>query len=368
MKTVILTDAKYRSAISAARSFGKAGWQVVAVQTRGDTKVVPPVFSSCYLAGSRWIEGSVSDADYPDRLIALLKEYERPVLFPAGAATLNLVSRARERFSTYCAFLISAPEVLDAVNDKQAVHARALELGLPVPRQYGSTPESYPVIVKPRCGEKFGLKAGDRYAFAHNEEEYARVMEGMRRYDPEPVVQELVSGDGYGASVLMDGDGELIGGFCHRRIREYPITGGPSTCCESVWEPEKLEMAVRLLRSFGFVGLAMVEFKGPCILEVNPRVWGSFPLTTLAGSPIVLRYARAAAGEKLAFEPCDYHTGKRMRFTLNDALATLSLLRHGQFRRGFAGVADLFRVQEALGDPKDPAPLLAYFKSVLLRK
>lgn len=368
MKTVILTDAKYRSAISIARSFGKAGWRVLAVQTRGDTNVVPPVFSSRYVSASHWLEGSASDPSYPDRLLALLEEYERPVLFPVGAATLNTVSRARERFAACCDFLIAPQEVLDAVNDKQLVHSRALELGLPVPRQYETAPESYPVIVKPRCGEKFGLKAGERYAFAYDEAQLDAVLQRMRRYDPEPVIQELVTGDGYGASVLLGASGELISGFCHRRIREYPITGGPSTCCESVWEPEKLEIAVRLLRSFGFVGLAMVEFKGDTILEVNPRVWGSFPLTTLADSPIVLRYAQAAVGEQLSFAHCDYHTGVRMRFTLNDTLATLSLLKNGQLRKGLSGAGDVFRVREALWDAEDPAPLRAYFKSVLLRK
>jgi len=368
IKTVILTDSKYRSAISAARSLGKAGWRVVAVQTRGDAGVSPPVFSSRYVSESRWLEGVPSDAEYAARLTALLTEYERPVLFPVGAATLNAVSRAQEQFQEHCDFLIASPEVLDAVNDKQVVHRRALELGLPVPREYEGAPERYPVIVKPRCGEKFGLKAKDRYAVAENEAQLMQIMERMRSYDPRPVVQEVVTGDGYGASLLMGRDGELLDAFCHRRIREYPVTGGPSTCCESVWEPEKVEIAAKLLRSFGFAGLAMVEFKGDHILEVNPRIWGSFPLTAQAGSQIAVRCVRAAAGEEIAYTPCDYRTGVLMRFTLNDTLATLSLLRSGQLRKALAGVGDMFRVREALRDRDDPAPLRAYFKSVLLRK
>ena len=39
--------------------------------------------------------------------------------------------------------------------------------------------------------------------------------------------------------------------------------------------PARIEQAHALLRSFGFVGFAMVEYKGDCILEVNPRIWGS---------------------------------------------------------------------------------------------
>lgn len=368
MKTVVLTDSKYRSAISAARSFSRGGMRVVAAQARGDTGIAPPVFSSCCVSGTRWLDGHAGDECYVNQLIELLRSLDRPVLFPVGAATLGAVSRETERFSEVCDFLISPSEVLDAVNDKAAVHRRASELGLRVPREYDGEPDAYPVIVKPRCGEKLGLKAGERYAVARNRAEYAAAMEKMRRYDPSPVVQELVDGDGYGASVLIDREGRLIGAFCHRRVREYPITGGPSACCESIYDPEKIDAAYALLRSFGFVGLAMVEFKGECILEVNPRVWGSFPLTTLARSPIALHCAEAASGGHLSYVPRDYEVGVRMRFALNDTLSTLSLLAHGRLREGFEGCADVFRAREALSDRGDRAPMRAYLKATVLKR
>lgn len=57
-----------------------------------------------------------------------------------------------------------------------------------------------------------------------------------------------------------------------------------------------IRQAYQLLASFGFVGMAMVEFKGGRVLEVNPRVWGSFPMSTCCGSPFTALYARAAQG------------------------------------------------------------------------
>ena len=368
MKTVILTDGKYRSAISAARTFGRAGYHVVVVQARDDTAVSPPVFSSRYVAEALWIDGSADDTGYADQLLALVQRHDHPVLFPVGVATLNTVSRAREAFAPWCDFLIAPPDVLERVNDKEAVHQRAAELGLPVPKAYYGAPDRYPVIVKPHCGEKFGLTAADRYVIANNPSELSKALVSMQRYDPAPIVQEVVSGSGNSACVLLGRDGQLLDAFCHRRIREYPVSGGPSACCESVYDAEKINAAHRLLKSFGFVGLAMVEFKGDLILEINPRVWGSFPLTTLADSPIALRYAEAAAGEPVEYRPCDYHTGIRMRFVLNDTLATLSLVRHGRLRDAAAGFGDMFRAYEALYDPDDPAPMRAYLKSTILRK
>ena len=271
-------------------------------------------------------------------------------------------------FSPWCDFLISPPDVLDAVNDKEAVHQRAIELGLSVPREHKGVPDRYPVVVKLHCGEKFGLTAGERYVVARNATEFNKALASMSRYDVAPIVQEVVTGEGNSACVLLDRGGRLADAFCHRRVREYPVSGGPSACCESSYDAEKVDAAYRLLKSFDFVGLAMVEFKGDHILEVNPRVWGSFPLTTLADSPIALRYAEAAAGKAAAYQPHDYKTGVRMRFVLNDTLATLSLLGHGRLREAGAGVLDMFRAREALTDKDDPAPMKAYLKATILKR
>ncbi len=368
MRTVVITDGKYRATVAAARALGRAGYRVVVAQTRGDCPLTPPVFTSRFVSETRWIDGSVSDGDYPGRLLALLAEYGHPVLLCGGAVTLNAVAARRERFASVCDFLISPPAVLDQLNDKEAVHRRCGELGIPVPRQYRGTPDAYPVVIKPHCGEKFGLKARDRYAVARGREEYERCLAAMERWDPAPLVQEKVEGDGAGASLLLDRDSRLIGAICHRRIREYPASGGPSTCCESFYDEAMIDTAARLLRSFRFSGLAMVEFKGPCVLEVNPRIWGSFPLTDCAKSPLAVRYAQAAAGGEVVYAPGDYETGVRMRFTLNDAAACLDYLRHGRPGMLLGGAADLFRAREALAAKDDPAPLRRYLRNTLLRR
>lgn len=368
MGTVVITDGKYRASIAAARVLGRAGRQVVAVQARGDCPLEPPVFSSRYVSEKRWLDGSAADPGYPDKLYGLLEEYGHPVLFCAGAATLNAVSGQRERFAQACDFLIASPDVLDALNDKGAVHRRCRELGIPVPRQFDGEPDRYPVIIKPRCGEKFGLKARERYAVADNAQEYEVRRLLMSRYDPSPIVQEKVEGAGAGASLLLDREGRLVSAICHRRVREYPASGGPSTCCESFYDEGMIAQACRLLSSFGFVGMAMVEFKGDYVLEVNPRVWGSFPMTERADSPFAVRYARAAAGERLDYAPRDYQTGVRMRFTLNDGAAMLDYLRHGRPGPFFQGMADWFRAREALSAKDDPAPWRRYLRNTLLRR
>lgn len=361
MKYAVITDASYRSAIAAARALGRAGYTVIVTQTRADAKIEPPVFASKYASG-RWIEGSWNDPDYADRLYALLSEYDRPVLLCVGAVTQRVVSEQSACFSQNADFLIAAPEVLALLNDKEAVHQKAAALGLPVPREYETEPECWPVVLKPHCGEALGLKAAQRYAIAHDPAEYREKLENMRQYDPSPLVQEYISGDGRGVSVLLGKHSELLAAIGHRRLREYPYTGGPSTCCETEYDETRTEQAVKLLQSVGFVGLAMVEFKGDRILEVNPRVWGTFPLTVFAHAGFCEKYAACARGEAVRYEPKNYPVGLKMRFLVNDLAADFDLLRHGKVRGCLSGLADLFRVKEALKDPED---MRAYRKYLL---
>ena len=367
-KTVVVTDGRYRASVAAVRVLGRAGYHVVVTQTRGDEARTPPAFVSRYAGETRWISGTVSDVEYVERLLSLLKPYRRPALFCVGAASLNAVSWQRERFAEVCDFLIAPPASLDALNDKAVVAQRCQELGIPVPRQYEGVPDRYPVVVKPRCGEKFGLKARDRYSIAENEAQWRRAVAAVAAYDPAPLVQEKVQGEGGGASLLLGREGELLDALCHRRIREYPVTGGPSSCCESVYWEERVQQAARLLRSFGFQGLAMVEFKGPYLLEVNPRIWGSFPLTEKTGSPMALRYVQAATGEPVAYVPKDYRAGVRMRFLLNDTAAALDHLRRGHVGAALSAALDTFRAREALTSWDDPAPLGRYLRNTLRKR
>ena len=370
MKTVVITDGKYRSALAAARDLGRAGYRVVVTQTRGDSPKEPPVFLSKFAEG-RWIEGAVADPEYPERLLALLEglkaeggeDAPKPVLLCVGAGSLQTVAANRAAFEPAADFLIADPEALDALNDKQTVHARAMALDLPVPREFEGEPETWPVVIKPHCGEKQGLKAAERYAVARDAAEFQAKYEKMKAYDPKPIVQERIEGAGSGVSLLLGRDSELLGAICHRRLREYPMSGGPSTCCVTTFDPARIEQAHALLRSFGFVGFAMVEYKGDCILEVNPRIWGSFPLTVFAGSSLCRSYALAAAGEAVDCEAADYAVGRKMRFCWNDLAASADLLRHGKLGAGLRGLLDFFRVREALKDREDMDAYRAYLKS-----
>lgn len=372
---VLITDTKYRASLAAFRALGRAGFPLFPLQAKKESAKRPAAFYSKYARHPFFLEGSVEDPQYPARLKEACEAIKQktgmlPVLFPIGAITLSKISENREALGESARFLVSPPQVLELANDKRRVAELARKLSIPLPEEYpcqrGSLPPKLPVVIKPRCGEKLGLHVTERYRKAYTEAEFRKAYREMTAQDPEAVVQELLSGDGAGVSVVMDQHSRPISILCHRRVREYPIAGGPSACCESIWDEELVRHAVALLQAMGFVGIAMVEFKGGKLLEINPRIWGSFPLTYACGSPFAECYVRGALGEALPLcEKPVYTLNKRMSFFFNDGLASFSYLRHGLFKKGLRGFGDLLnpKVRDGVFSLEDPKPFFIYLKN-----
>ena len=117
------------------------------------------------------------------------------------------------------------------------------------------------------------------------------------------LLQEYCAGEGSGVELLLE-NGRPLMTFQHRRLHEVPITGGASALRESVPpEPELVAHAVRLLGAMSWTGLAMVEFRvgarGPLLMEVNGRVWGSLPLAVRSGVDFPLGLAKVYLGRRL---------------------------------------------------------------------
>ena len=218
----------------------------------------------------------------------------------------------------------------------------AEELDIPIPKTYEITNISdieicaksltYPVVVKLKNSTS---SVGVNYAFSQ-EEFISTFKETILKFKLEPsdypLVQEYISGTGYGVSILMN-HGELRAIFTHKRLREYPITGGPSTLRESVRHPEMESIAVKLLKHFNWHGIAMVEFKldqhtnKPVLIEVNPRFWGSLNQAIASGVDFpYLLYEMEMEGD---INPVtEYKLGIRTGLMFNDLRAQFHMLKN----------------------------------------
>ena len=114
--------------------------------------------------------------------------------------------------------------------------------------------------------------------------------ERARPYDP--LVQELIPGGDdelYSLGSYVAEDGEALGLFSGRKLRQTPPGVGTCRVGEAVWVEEVVEQGLALLRALGFHGLSQVEFKRDPrdgvykLMEVNPRLWQWHGLAAACG-------------------------------------------------------------------------------------
>lgn len=380
--TAIVTDAHYRMSVSLIRDLGARGVRVVACEKEGFAR--PVGFASRFV--SRCVR--LPEEESLDALFALCREIfeqegERPALLPVGAKTLAALAENKERFSAVCGLCAASPEKLTLLNDKAAVAALSGKLGVPVPANFEPQPEEdlaaffsrvpLPCAVKPHCGEAFGLPAAARYRIARTKKELQDAYKHFLSLTQQaPIVQEYLPGAAYGCSVLAE-DGRVVRALCHRRVREYPVTGGPSSCCECVDFPVLRSYAETIIRAAGFTGPAMLEFKcgadgAPRLLEINPRVWGTFPLTRASGSDFSHAWYCLAGGLPLPAE--EKARPVKMAYYPADFAAALGYLRAGKPGAFFAALRNFFdpRVKSGLFCAKDPKPSFVYVQNLFHRR
>jgi predicted ATP-grasp superfamily ATP-dependent carboligase len=182
---------------------------------------------------------------------------------------------------------------------------------------------------------------------------------------PFPLVQEWIPDGGgtFGFSALCDDGSDVKAAFIHKKLRMYPIQGGPSTLREGVHHSQIMELGLSLLKFLNWTGVAMAEFKVdprdgiPKLMEVNPRFWGSLHLAIISGVDFPHLMLKLARGEP--FEPVlHYPTGKRSRWLLfGDILHFLKNPHRFHLDPSFFHFFDRDTVYDIISE-EDPLPIL----------
>jgi predicted ATP-grasp superfamily ATP-dependent carboligase len=323
---ILLTDARYKHTLGAVRTLGKRGIYVIA----GSSDRHSLSFYSKYCR-EKVVYPSPRDEK---KFVAFLCDYVRDkkvdVILPIGYLASVTLSRHKAEFEGLTKLPVADYSSMEIASDKDRTMKFAASLGIKVPRMYSGKDDvaSFPVVVK-------GLMESGKVSYANSFQDLSRLnLENS-------LIQEYIPGEGYGFFALFN-RGKPRAIFMHKRIREYPMTGGPSTVAESIYDEELKRQGLLLLEALNWHGVAMVEFKKDSrdnefkLMEINPKFWGSLDLATASG--VDFPYLAAKMALEGDIEPLfAYKTGVRFRWLFPDD--TMHLLSNpgclGTFLRDF---------------------------------
>ncbi len=315
---VFVTDGHWRKTLAAVRALGQNRIRV----TVGESTLLSMAAFSRY-CHKRTVYPSPrsSPHNFLKFMYDLLAKNPFRMLLPMEEDTAYLLSGHLDMFSRLTYLPIPPKDKLTWVRNKANVIRLAEQLGIPVPRTWHIQDISqldgianmlpYPVVIKPQISS-----GAVGVAYPKNPQEFKETYQTIHQRFPFPMIQEFIprEGSGYGASFLFDEQSCLKAGFVHKRLREYPVTGGASTLRVSIRHDDIYDMARTLLEKIGWFGVAMVEFKVdprdglPKLMEINPRFWGSLSLAIHAGVNFPLLLHKMAMGER--FDPVEkYRSG-----------------------------------------------------------
>jgi len=321
--SALITDIDRRKALPIIRSLGRKGVRVIGIS-----------FNHFPMgAFSKYCKKVYLCPDYrktPDLFLKKLEEIckkEKPdVFYPIEDVVLSLCVRHPDSWKPYTRAVVPNASVLEQAYDKWKTIQFARQLGVAVPKTY--CPESIDevadlaskwngyVVIKPR---KSSGSRGLRYV--EKPSELLSVYKEVSTEYPRPLIQERIpkDGEGLGVFVLLNEEQETLAIFGHKRLREYPVTGGPSTLRESYRADKLIEQSVRLFKGMGLIGVAMAEYKvdtrikKAVLMEINPRFWGSLQLAIFAGVDFPLLYHKTALNIDVE-AVLDYPLGKCCRW------------------------------------------------------
>jgi predicted ATP-grasp superfamily ATP-dependent carboligase len=247
--------------------------------------------------------------------------------------------------------------VFEKLNNKSSFAVICNKLNIPIPRSFSSKDirlleNNKTYVFKPTSSSS---SKGVRYF-----KNLDVLKEHCKNYEGDFVIQEYFKGDGGGISFFAI-NGKIHNYYLHKRITEYPVSGGSSTMrgpFDSVLKDEIVRAAESLISHVGWSGFCMLEFKYSkkefVFIEANPRIWGSVYQGLANGNNYF---------EQLLGLPDNPLTTVRTQITYQSPLVFVSLL--GYFLKGdlksFANFSNIFKAEPDINLFSDPKGYIGQF-------
>jgi len=230
---------------------------------------------------------------YKNAILSLLKIKPYLTVIPVDALSFCLCAEIKQEIEKYSHIRIDEVAKLRNAGNKKYVFALAQKLNIPVPETIFLNADSDTNIDVIKEGQvlKSIQEVGFNYMhYVYNRQALKKHADQYFADHPSEtlMLQEKIEGDGYGFFAFYK-KGKCKNYFIHRRLREYPPSGGYSVAAEGVKDEVVKAQGMKILDHLEWDGVAMVEFK-KCsndntykLLEINPKFWGSLDLSIANG-------------------------------------------------------------------------------------
>jgi len=275
----------------------------------------------------------------------------KKVLYPSGDEYVAFIVDNDNWLKSYYLYPELCPDVAKLFLSKRHFYTLCRRSFVPTAQTFFPTTISearaligkipFPCFLKPEYyhlwREEFGLTKG---FLCQNAKEYTQNLDKVAHLIGSILVQEVIEGLESNLRFLITyigRNGEPLGLFTGRKIRQYPAQFGTGCAAMSSYEPELVEPSLNLLRTAGYKGFAEVEFKWSGrdkqykAIEVNIRPCRFCALVEGAGVDLLYRSFLDICGCQVSH--CErQRDGVAWFFTTRDILAILGGLAKKKLR------------------------------------
>lgn len=310
-RPVLVIDGASRGDIGVVRSLGLAGIPVHLLAIRARTATTASRFVTRVHEFPGWEdeEGQIAALR---RIAASLPH--RPVVMASGDTALRFLSRNRERFEDLADHDLAPHELIETCLDKDRFGVVARRLGLPVPDTFVPSGAAevreraaglaYPVFVKPVHREDWarlpdGIVSAVKGLRVDDAATLTTLFDRLEAHGAaRAVVQTMVQGaddEHMSVHAYVSPDGEVLGAFTGKKLRIWPPHAGVGAQVLSLAMPAPAALALDALRTLGYHGFAILQFKRDAargvfeLLEINCRysTWTELPTRCGCNFPAV---------------------------------------------------------------------------------
>ena len=327
---VLLPEGSSRQVLPMAKGFKELGCVVTTVQEKksdlgsvtryADQKIV--------------IDGIDSDLEVASKEYKRLIEREHfDLVVPLSDFSAGIFSELKEHAETVLGTKVATNErkvfmdAFDKLNTMKICMAHDIPCPYTIDEVFSidDVPVDlpYPAIIKPRsaCGS-IGLH------IAQNRDELAKYIEQSRTDGLGNIlVQEFIpqSGKQYNGHFVLDADHNVKTAIIAEKCRWFPIDGGASTLCRTIYNEHILSICAKLLKTIGWVGYCDIDLmEDPRdgsirVIEINARISANVKLCFESGANIAKQLLQLYTGE--AVDEClEYSEDVRLRCMHTDLL------------------------------------------------